>query len=77
MSTRQNLEAGRNYLEKRITVPIDDLAWNEPHNQDVSELTVTRRDKKKTYVIPNLDLEDIQRRNSLDLRAEIITQDFA
>ena len=75
---REYRNAGQNYLANRITsVPMDDLSWYEPCDQDVSELTVASRGEKKTYVIKNLDLEDVQRRNDLDQLAELIVKDFS
>jgi hypothetical protein len=78
MSMRQNRDAGKNYFANRITsASTGDLSWYEPHDQDVSELTVTSRGEKKTYVIENLDLEDPQRRPSLDQLAELIVEEFS
>ena len=76
MSTHR--DAGQNYLANSIAkISMDDLFWREPHNQDVSELTIASRGKKKTYTIENLNLEDVQRRYYLEQLAELIVQDFS
>jgi len=76
MSAKPNLEAGRRYLENKITIPIDDLTWNDPPYQDASELTISSKGQRMTFPIDNLDLEDIQRRSTLEERAEQIVLDF-
>lgn len=77
MSMRQNREAGQNYVARKLLNSIEDLSWNEPYNQDISELTVTSGDKRRTYTIDNLDLEDAQRRSSLEQIAELINNEFS
>jgi len=78
MSVRQNRDAGQHYVATKITcLTIEDLSWNEPYNQDISELTVTSGGKKTTYRIDNLDLEDPQRCGCLDQFAELIINEFS
>ena len=86
MTMSQRRTAGQDYLKKRIldyaragNIPIDDPSWYEPTQQDVSEVTVTRSDKKKkkTTIIENIELEDDQRRGYLDQVAETIVKDFS
>lgn len=78
MSMCQNRDAGQKYLANRITnISIDNLSWYEPCDQGVSELTVASRGEKKTYVIKNRDIENVQRRNYLDQLAELIVKDFS
>jgi hypothetical protein len=77
MSSREDRIAGQNYLESEIKKGlIGELSWREPHNQDVSELAISSNGIRRAYTIKNLDLEDPQRRPSLDQLAAAIIQHF-
>lgn len=80
----QKLKGGREWATKRLReyaqkadVPINGASWNDIVNKDASEFVVESRGEKKLYEINNLDVEDEQRRSSLDQIMESIVKEFS
>lgn len=80
----QKLKEGREWATERFreharkaNVPIDDASWHDIVNEDASNFEVKSRGKKECYRIENLDLEDKQRRSSLDQIMESIVNEFS
>jgi hypothetical protein len=83
MSLWQDRAAGKHYLENRIHahahtahVLIDKLAWSQPFDPFVSQLTITSHGQQKPpYYIENPVLES-HNQNSLDDLAHVIVVDL-
>lgn len=80
----QKLKEGREWAIKRLrehaqkaNVPIDDASWHDIVNKDASNFEVKSLGMGNVYPIPNLDLEDEQRRSSLDQIMESIVKEFS
>jgi len=74
-------EAGQNYLTNRIisisNISRDDLSWNEPHDKDGYELTITGGGQPIMCKIEAMDLMDPLRRKQLDRFAECIVRELS
>ena len=79
MTMGDDRKAGQDYLENKINLLRADvlLSWSGPlPDNNLCELTVTCGGQSKLfpYSIASLDLEDVQRRKTLDNLAERIVK---
>lgn len=82
MAMPQNRPGSQAYLEKRVQeyarvthIPIDDLAWYQPPDQDASELTIFSLGKQRKYDVENFKLETYSN-SQLDDIAHAIVSDL-